>query len=93
MTLREYLADILAEQSAAEGRVVAEHDRRPFDILVTAGAEFRVVRDMARAMEAEGDEPVLTWFRDERGEIVGVKLVGHLSRETVARVPELEVKP
>lgn len=80
---RQQTIDILRESAADEARVIREHDRRPFDILVTAGAEFRVVRDMARAMELEGDEPVLTWFRDENRVIIGVKLVGHLSRETV----------
>lgn len=84
------VANILADQRAAERRVIAEHDRRPFNILVTAGAEFKVITEMARAMEAEGDEPVLTWFRDENDVIVGVKLVGHLSRETVSRAPELQ---
>lgn len=73
---------VATDIAAAESRVVAEHDARPYDICVTAGAEFKVITDMARAMEAEGDAPVLTWFRDENDQIVGVKLVGHLSRET-----------
>jgi hypothetical protein len=71
---------ILREQSAAEQKVVAEHDRRPFDLCVTAGAEFGVIREMARAMEAEGDTPILTWLRDADGLIVGVRLVGHMAR-------------
>jgi hypothetical protein len=71
---------ILREAARAEQQVVTEHDRRPFDLCVTAGAEFNVIREMARAMEAEGDTPILTWLRDADGLIVGVRLVGHMAR-------------
>lgn len=78
-------AAILREAAAADARVLREQE--PYDLLIcAAGDEIRIVLQMARELEANGDVPSLVWHRDAQGEITAVKLVGHVSAETKARM-------
>lgn len=85
---------VLTEQQEADARVIAEHHaQNNVAVTVCAGPEVRMLTNIANDMEAMNDNPRLVWMRDSKDRIIGITLVGHLSRETVGRVPELRCEP
>lgn len=75
---------ILREHAAHEQRVIAERD---FYLTVCTGIEITMLVNIGRDAEANGDSPELHWHRAANGTIDGIILAGHLSRETIGRVP------